>query len=85
MQTVDNRTALENMQYKACTPQDIAFLRTHVAGHGPERPKLALKKYCHSSIITAWNIQKDEINQLGCARFAADTKQNSQFFIQLIN
>jgi hypothetical protein len=37
MQTVDNRTALENMQYKACTPQDIAFLHTHVAGYGPGR------------------------------------------------
>ena len=59
MQTIDNRTALENMQYKVCTPQDIAFLYTHVAGCGPGRPRLTLKKYNYNFIITIWNIQKD--------------------------
>ena len=32
--------ALENMQYKACTQEDIAFLRTCITGPGSSRPKL---------------------------------------------
>ena len=66
------RTALENMRYKACTPADIAFLRTKIAGKGPNDPQLAQKKFRNVSIITALNAQKDKINELGCERFAAD-------------
>ncbi|KAF8837498.1 hypothetical protein BDN67DRAFT_991735 [Paxillus ammoniavirescens] len=32
------------------------------------------------SIITAWNNQKDHINELGCERFASDTKQELTVF-----
>lgn len=32
------RTALENMRYKACTPKDIRFSRTRIAGKGPNDP-----------------------------------------------
>jgi hypothetical protein len=63
----DNRlwTALENMQYKSCTDDDIEFLRTHIAGRGRQEPKLAQKCFRNISIITATNAQKDKINQLG--------------------
>jgi hypothetical protein len=64
------RTALENMRYKACTPEDITFLQSRVTGPGPKRPKLSEKRFRNISIITAWNSQKDRINELGCARFA---------------
>ena len=69
------RTALENMRYAACTADDIKFLRSHVAGRRPDQPKLAEKCFRNVSIITALNSQKDHINELGSACFAADTGQ----------
>jgi hypothetical protein len=59
------RKALENMRYKACTQEDIAFLHTRITGPGTSRPKLAEKDFRNVSIITAWNSQKDRINELG--------------------
>lgn len=35
--------ALENMWYKACTQEDIAFLRSHITGPEKYKPKLAEK------------------------------------------
>ncbi|KAJ7697463.1 hypothetical protein B0H17DRAFT_866647, partial [Mycena rosella] len=69
------RTALENMRYGACTPEDPDFLRTRVAGFRPEDPKLFSSDFRNVSIITARNSQKDMLNQLGAQRFAADNKQ----------
>ena len=60
------RTALENMRYKSCTPEDITFLRTRIAGKGPNDPKLAQKRFRNVSVITACNAQRDKINELGC-------------------
>ena len=34
------RNALENMCYKNCTKNDIDFLRTRIAGSGPNSPQL---------------------------------------------
>src|SRR6266481_4508820 len=66
------RTALENMRYKSCTSEDIEFLRSRIAGKGPDDPKLSQKAFRNVSIITAFNAQKDRINQLGCERFAGE-------------
>lgn len=77
------RTALENMRYRACTPEDIRFLRTRIAGKGPNDPKLAWKRFRNVSIITARNAQKDRINQLGCERFAAETGQSLTSFYSI--
>jgi len=77
------RTALENMRYKSCTPQDIAFLRSRIAGKGPNDPKLAQKFFRNVSIITAFNSQKDRINQLGCERFAAENNQTLTSFYSI--
>ena len=74
------RTALENMRYAACTPEDIAFLRTRVVGSSPSAPSLTDPKHRHVSIITSWNAQKDKINELGCERYAADTGQRLTTF-----
>ncbi|KAF8809763.1 hypothetical protein BYT27DRAFT_7013375, partial [Phlegmacium glaucopus] len=78
MQTIDDgkfREALANMRYKACTPADIAFLRSRVSSELPGRSHVTEKQFRNVSIITTLNSQKDEINRLGCQRFAAETKQ----------
>jgi hypothetical protein len=74
------RTALENMRYKACSGEDIQFLRTQIAGEQHNRPKLAQKRFCNVSIITAWNAHKDQINKLGSERFAEETGQTLTTF-----
>ena len=74
------RTALENMRYKSCTPEDITFLRTQIAGQNKKRPKLSEKRFRNVSIITALNAQKDLINELGCDRFSKDTGQQLSYF-----
>ena len=71
------------MRYKSCTPQDIAFLRSRIAGKGPNDPKLAQKSFRNVSIITAFNAQKDRINQLGCERFAAENNQTLVSFYSI--
>ncbi|KIM72209.1 hypothetical protein PILCRDRAFT_82085 [Piloderma croceum F 1598] len=77
------RTALENMRYKSCTSEDIAFLRSRIAGKGPDDPKLSQKAFRNVSIITAFNAQKDRINQLGCERFAAENNQTLTSFYSI--
>ena len=70
LQTVEDvkfHKALGNIQYKACTQEDIAFLHTHTTGPRADKPKLAEKDFRNMSIITAWNSQKDRINELGSA------------------
>jgi len=67
------RTALENMQYAACTPQNLTFLRSLVAGRAAGKPKLNDPNFRNVSVITAWNAQKDMINELWSARFSAGT------------
>ena len=75
------RVALENMRYAACTPADIEYLKSRVAGKGLNCPKLADRQLRNISIITARNIQKDHINYLGSLRFAEDTGQTlSEFY-----
>jgi hypothetical protein len=77
-QSVDDakfRTALENMRYKACTPDDIDFLCTRVAGKEAGKPKISNKDFRNVAIITAYNAHKDKLNELGTARFATETGQ----------
>ena len=69
------RTALENMRYKACTPDDIRFLRTRISSNLPNRPSICDDNFRNVSIITAKNLHKDEINKLGAFRFAQETGQ----------
>ena len=68
-------TALKNMRYQDCTSNDIAFLRMRIAGPGPNRPKLAQKRFQNIPMITTWNAQRDKFNKLGCIQFAEDVKQ----------
>jgi hypothetical protein len=68
-------TALVNMRYGACTPADIRFLRTRIAGRHSDQPKVASKNFRNIAIICGVHSQKDRINQLGCKHFAQDTNQ----------
>jgi hypothetical protein len=85
-QTADDaklRSALENMRYRSCTSEDITFLRSRIAGKGPNDPKLAQKRFRNVSIITARNSQRDKINQLGCKRFATENNQTLKTFYSI--
>ena len=69
------RSALVNMRYGRCTPEDIQFLRTRVAGKRSGQPNVAAKEFRNVAIICGKHTQKDQINTLGCERFAQDTGQ----------
>ncbi|KAI0038889.1 hypothetical protein FA95DRAFT_1585404 [Auriscalpium vulgare] len=77
------RTALENMRYKACTSDDISLLRSRVVG--PQNPLVDVShpNFRHVSVITALNAQRDQINALGCVKFAHDTKQKLTDFVSV--
>ena len=68
------------MQYKSCTIDDLDFLHSRIVGTLPTQPSLVSKEFRNFSIITAWNNQKDQINELRCERFAMDTKQKLTSF-----
>jgi len=71
------------MRYRSCTLEDISFLRSRIAGKGPNDPKLAQKCFRNVSIITARNSQRDKINQLGCEWFARENNQILQSFYSI--
>ena len=70
------RTALENMRYKACTADDVNFLRSLVSSEQPGRSSACNSDFRNVSIIIGTNLQKDEINRLGAIRFAQETNQD---------
>ena len=74
------RTALENMRYKACTADDVNFLRSLVSSEQPGRSSACDSDFRNVSIITGTNLQKDEINRLGAIRFAQETDQELTIF-----
>jgi hypothetical protein len=63
------------MRYGACTPDDIQFLHTRIAGRPSDQPTVASMNFRNVAIICDIHTQKDMINQLGCERFAAETGQ----------
>lgn len=73
------RKALENMRYKSCTSDDIAFLRTLTVKPNTSR-SLTNPIFRNISVITAFNSYRDKINDLGCERFAAETGQRLMTF-----
>jgi hypothetical protein len=75
------QTALQNMRFKAYTSTDISFLNTLVSSRAKGRSHVSQKEFQNVSIITALNSQKDEINRLGCLRYAAETNQPLSHFM----
>ena len=74
------RAVLRNMRYKDCTAEDIAFLKGRITTQEPGGPSICDPSFANVSIITAKNIQKDEINRLGCEKFAKTTGQSLTHF-----
>src|SRR6188768_4143494 len=68
------------MRYKACTPDDLAFLRTRISSLAPGRSSICDDNFRNVSIITGTNLHKDEINRLGAIRFAEETNQTLTHF-----
>ena len=77
------RKALINMRYAKCTPEDISFLRTLQAGQRPDQPKISAKEFRNAAIICGRHTQKDQINLMGCERFAEDTGQELTNFYSI--
>lgn len=71
------------MRYGACTDDDVSFLRSRIAGTKSDQPNLNTEEFRNVSIITAWNIHKDAINDLGAAKFARDTNQELVSFYSI--
>jgi len=67
--------ALSNMQYKACTPADIAFLHSQIFSDNPNRASINDDEFHNISIIIALNNHKDAINAIRVRRFAEETGQ----------
>ena len=66
-----------------CTPENIKFLKSQIARRHPDQPKLSDKEFRNVSINTALNAQKDRINELGSAHFAAETGQTLTHFYSI--
>ena len=71
------------MRYAKCTPEDISFLRTLQAGKRPDQPKISAKEFRNVAIICGRHTQKDQINSMGCERFAEDTGQELTDFYSI--
>ncbi|TFK23759.1 hypothetical protein FA15DRAFT_681016 [Coprinopsis marcescibilis] len=72
-------TVLENVRYKACTDEDVAFLRSRIPGPDNDL-SLSDPVFQYVSVITAWNIQKDRFNSQNSERFAAQHDTVLQMF-----
>ncbi|KAF9488227.1 hypothetical protein BDN71DRAFT_1403563 [Pleurotus eryngii] len=76
-QTADDahfRTALENMRYKACTPEDVQFLKSLIANQDDSRDSLNSTRFRDVAIITGLHTNRDVINEIGIERFASERK-----------
>ena len=62
------------------TAEDIKFLRTLVTSLNPMKASICDPEFRDIAIITAKNAQKDEINRIGCVRFAKETNQKISIF-----
>ncbi|KIM35720.1 hypothetical protein M413DRAFT_50015, partial [Hebeloma cylindrosporum] len=59
------RKLLENLRYKSCAAEDIAFCRSLITSTVPGNHCITDDEFRNTSIITGRNIHKDEINRVG--------------------
>jgi hypothetical protein len=76
------REALGRMRYKSCTLDDLEFLRTLIPAHNPSID-VNDPQWRNVSIITAWNCQKDQINEMSSRRFATERDSPLHLFYSL--
>jgi hypothetical protein len=70
----------KHMRFASCTKDDLQYLQSRTIGKGPNRPTFARSEFRNVSIITAFNAQKDKINELGTAKFAREHGQDLTTF-----
>ncbi|KAL4262377.1 ATP-dependent DNA helicase [Pleurotus pulmonarius] len=70
------RTALENMRYKACTTDDVLFLKSMSSNAVQNVADFDWDAFKGSSIITGLNSNRDTINDIGVRRFAIEHGRN---------
>ena len=58
-------------------------MRTLQAGQRPDQPKISAKEFRNVAIICGRHTQKDQINSMGCERFADDTGQKLTDFYSI--
>jgi hypothetical protein len=73
------RKVLENLRYKACTEEDILWLKSRIAG-SENRLNIDDGKWRYAAIITARNLQKDLYNERNGSRFAGEVGQGLHSF-----
>jgi hypothetical protein len=61
----------------------FSFLRSRIAGKRPGQPNVAAKEFRNVAVICGKHTQKDQINMLGCERFAEDTRQKLTKFYSI--
>ncbi|KAF6746514.1 hypothetical protein DFP72DRAFT_823084 [Ephemerocybe angulata] len=73
------RRALNNLRWRNCDSQDIALLRTRLAGSAPDL-SVDGDGFKNVSIITALNKDKDQYNHANSVRFAAEVGEKLEDF-----
>ena len=58
-------------------------MKSRIAGKEPNQPNVATKEFRNVAIICGLNSQKDQINLMGCERFAEDTNQKLTTFYSM--
>ena len=74
---------MSHPRYAKCATEDISFLRTLQAGQGSDQPKISTKEFRNVAIICGRHTQKDQINLMGCERFAEDSGQELTDFYSI--
>ncbi|TFK59133.1 hypothetical protein BDN72DRAFT_781172, partial [Pluteus cervinus] len=70
------RTALTNLRYKACTPEDLEFFDTRVHTNHTQGPSICADRFRNISIITGYNATRDKLNEMGTIRWAEEHQQD---------
>ena len=74
------RTALENMRYRSCTPNDLETLSSRIVGNCATAPSLRDLAFRDVSLITSFNVDRDAMNAEGALRFAEEHGQTLHYF-----
>ncbi|KIY62691.1 hypothetical protein CYLTODRAFT_361086, partial [Cylindrobasidium torrendii FP15055 ss-10] len=77
---VKMRTALDNMRYKACTIEDLTFLRTLLHANPITKRSISDREFRNISVITPFHVYREEFNRLGAIRFASENGRTLMTF-----
>lgn len=75
------RVALENARVAACTPMDIALLRSRVSGALPHQPHIGMPQFKYVSVISPPNARRDNTNDVCVEPFAFELQTSLPSFM----